>query len=231
VFVAVGYNAVRVRSLDLGLTWVDQKTEGTSGDNEYLIRGLGWGNGKFVTACGFPNGKVRVSADGANWTSYDPPGSQWMATVVYSGTKYVAVGANNAWTSSDGMTWNETVPFSTGIRTLVIGGTRLVAAGQNGTWWRTDDSGTSWQVDSMNHTASNEVKIAYCGTTFSEIGNGNYANLAKCNNFKRTRGAVHAEGVWLRANNGGIERSTNGTQWTKTFNFNGIEDIEIGYVP
>jgi hypothetical protein len=185
----------------------------------------------FVAACGFPNGSVRISPDGANWTSHNPPTDQWMASVVYTGTKYVAVGGvGTAWTSSDGMTWTNTGPFNgTGMRTLVVGGTRIVAAGQNGTWWRSDDSGASWQVDSMNHTASNEVKIAYCGNSFMEIGNGNYNGLAGCTNFKRARGAVHAEGVWLRANNGGIERSTNGTNWTKVFN-SSVEDIEIGYV-
>jgi hypothetical protein len=232
VFVAVGYGALRVRSIDLGLTWIDKKTEGTSGDNEYLIRGIGWGNGKFVAARGFPSGKVRVSSDGANWTSFDAPSNQWMAAVVYTGTKYVAVGSGQSWTSNDGQEWTVTNPFNTGVRTMVLGGTRLVAAGQNGTWWRSDNSGATWSIDSMNHIASNEVKIAYCGTSFMDIGNGNYANMGACSNFKRTRGAVHAEGVYLRAivGGGGIERSTNGTSWTKVYNV-GVEDIEIGYVP
>jgi hypothetical protein len=40
VFVAVGYRAYRGRSLDLGKTWIDVHTEGVSGDNEFLIRGI-----------------------------------------------------------------------------------------------------------------------------------------------------------------------------------------------
>ncbi len=230
VFVAVGYNALRVRSLDLGLTWVDEQRDGVSGDNEFLIRGIGWGNGLFVAARGFPNGLVRVSPDGKTWTSHTAPSDQWMAGVVYAGSHFVAVGSGQSWTSPDGTTWAVTNPFPTAMRTLVVGGSQLMAAGSDGRWFRSADSGATWQLDSGSHSPSNEVKIAWCGSGFVQVGDGNFSGVTRCPGFTRTRGMVHGAGVWLRANAGGIERSLDGTQWTRVFT-GAVEDLELGWVP
>jgi hypothetical protein len=153
-----------------------------------------------------------------------------MAEVLWAGDRFVAVGSNRVWTSADGFTWAVASPFPTAMRALVQGVTRLMAAGSNGQWWRSDDHGASWSLDSASHTASNEVKIAACGSGFSEIGVANYSGLSGCQGFTRARGIVHANGVWLRANNG-IERSTDGTTWTKVYSNGGVEDVEVGQIP
>ena len=229
IFVAVGYNALRVRSLDLGLTWVDEQRAGTSGDNEFLIRGVGFGNGLFVAARGYPSGLVRVSRDGATWTEHQAPSSQWMGGIAFVSARFVAVGSDHAWTSTDGVTWLDSTPFPSAMRTVVVGGTRLMAAGSSGEWWRSDDLGTTWAIDSANHTQSNEIKIAACGGGFLEIGDNDYRNLSNCQGFTRTRGGVYARGVFLRANNG-IERSTDGVTWSRVF-AGPVEDIEVGFFP
>src|SRR5204862_2619775 len=116
------------------------------------------------------------------------------------------------------------------IRTVVVGPTALMAAG-NGAWRKSTDNGTTWTLDSA-HTASNEIKIAWCGQAFAEIGNGNYQNLPSCTGFTRCRGAVHAEGVWLRTSGNRIERSLNGTSWAPVFTASdGLEVVEVGYLP
>jgi hypothetical protein len=232
VFVAVGWKAYRIRSLDLGLTWIDANSEGTSGDNEFVIRGIGFGNGLFVAARGYPSGFVRTSPDGASWTNRMAPTNQWMGEVVYVAGRWVAAGGTGtAWLSPDGITWTDKAAFGgLGIRTVVAGAGTLMAAG-NGQWWKSADNGTTWTLDSP-HTASNEIKIAYCGDAFKEIGDGNYNGLPTCTNFTRCRGAVHAEGIYLRTNGNRIERSTNATTWTPVHTApNPLEDVEVGYVP
>ncbi len=209
---------------------MDEKTEGTSGDNEYLIRGVGFGNGLFVAARGFPGGSVRVSHDGANWTSHEAPTDQWMAAVAYVGSTYVAAGSNLAWTSRDGRTWSAQSVFPSAARAMAQSQSALLVALSNGEWWRSADAGETWSLDSQGHTASNEVKVADCGGSFREVGDGDYRGLPACAGFARTRGAVHAEGTWLRAASGGIERSTDGSSWTKVYSRSGVEDIDIGYV-
>jgi hypothetical protein len=232
VFVAVGLRAYRVRSLDLGQTWIDVKTEGTSGDNEWVIRGVGFGNGLFVAARGYPSGDVRTSPDGATWTNHKAPTNQWMGGVVYVGGHFVAAGGTGtSWISPDGITWTAKTSFGNlGVRTVVAGGGVLLAAG-NGEWWKSTDSGSTWTYDSA-HTANNDIRVAYCGNTFVEVGVNGFQGLASCTNFTRCRGAVHAEGVYLRTNDRRIERSLNGTTWTPVHTATeGLEDVEIGYVP
>jgi hypothetical protein len=232
VFVAVGYRAYRVRSVDLGVTWTDVKTEGTTGDNEFVIRGIGFGNGLFVAARGYPNGAVRTSPDGANWTNRTAPTNQWMGGVVYAGGKWAAAGGTGVfWQSTDGITWTSKNGFGgAAMRTVVAGGGMLMAAG-DGQWWKSMDGGGTWTLDSM-HTASNDMKIAYCTDGFKEIGDGDYKGLAACAAFTRCRGAVHAAGVYLRTSGTRIERSTNGTTWTTAHTATeGLEDVEVGYLP
>jgi hypothetical protein len=231
VFVAVGFRAYRVRSLDLGLTWTDVKTEGESGDNQWVIRGIGFGKGLFVAARGWPNGFVRTSPDGATWTNRMAPTDQWMSGIVFFKDHFVTAGGAVSWVSNDGITWTGKRDFmGLGIRTVVAGGDVLIAAG-NGAWWKSTDGGLTWAYDSP-HTASNEIKVATCGGQFQEIGDDDYHGLPTCAGFTRCRGAVHAEGVYLRTNDKRIERSTNGTTWTAVHNATEfLLDVEVGHVP
>jgi hypothetical protein len=208
------------------------KTEGVSGDNQWVIRGVGFGNGLFVAARGFPDGAVRTSPDGANWTNRTAPTNQWMGGVVYVAGRFVAAGGTGtSWISTDGITWTAKTPFAgLAVRTVVAGGGTLLAAG-NGQWWKSMDNGDTWIYDSA-HTASNDIKVAYCGNTFTEVGVNALPDLSSCANFTRCRGAVHAAGVYLRTNDTRIERSLDGARWTLVHTATEtLEDVEIGYVP
>jgi hypothetical protein len=231
VFVAVGFRAYRARSVDLGLTWTDVKTEGTSGDNQWVIRGVGFGSGLFVAARGFPDGDVRTSPDGANWTNRPAPTNQWMGGVLHVAGRFVAAGGTGtSWLSPDGIAWTAKTAFAgLAVRTIVAGGGILLAAG-NGQWWRSMDNGDTWTYDSA-HSASNDIKIAYCGNTFMEVAANGLPDLSSCPGFTRCRGAVHAAGVYLRTNERRIERSLDGTGWTPVHTAtDSLEDVEIGYV-
>jgi hypothetical protein len=117
------------------------------------------------------------------------------------------------------------------MRTVVSGAGALLAAG-NGQWWKSMDNGGTWTKDSAAHTMSNEIKVAYCDGGFKEIGDGNFGQMAGCTGFTRCRGAVHAEGVWLRTNGNKVERSMNGTTWTSVHTAPAsLEDVEVGYLP
>jgi hypothetical protein len=93
------------------------------------------------------------------------------------------------------------------------------------------DNGDTWTYDSA-HTASNDIKVAYCGSAFVEVSSGGVPDLSGCANFTRCRGAVHAAGVYLRTNDRRIERSLDGTRWTLVHTATeSLEDVDIGYVP
>jgi len=71
------------------------------------IKGIAWGNGKFVAVGG--NGKIAWSSDGATWNAVSDSkfGTSTIGGIAYGNSKFVAFGDSGkiAW-STDGATWN-----------------------------------------------------------------------------------------------------------------------------
>src|SRR5687768_15238780 len=63
MFVAVGYALRRMTSRD-GLTWLDEQAAPEHGqDKEFLLRGVGYGQGKIVAVGGSRTSRILVSDD------------------------------------------------------------------------------------------------------------------------------------------------------------------------
>jgi hypothetical protein len=110
VFSAVGNHVRHVRSLDDGLTWVDDATDfdqSMMGDL-YGIRTVAWCNGQFVAFAA----KVLTSPDGKTYTEVPKADGQWLASMLYANGQYVSSGGYGwlATTTSDLGNWTQHPP-------------------------------------------------------------------------------------------------------------------------
>ncbi len=88
---AVGYDGLRIRSLDLGETWVDEIKPGNSGaDDELLLRAITFGQGLFVAA-GYT---IWTSPDGKDWEEQKTFDDYWVGGLQYGNDRFVATGGN-----------------------------------------------------------------------------------------------------------------------------------------
>ena len=218
VFVMVGYGGRRIRSTDLGLTWTDdQRLIPMGGDDQYLLRGVGYGNGLFV-ATGF---KILTSPDGVTWTERANPQQQWLAPPIWGNGRFVAAGGYGyTATSIDGITWR--MGGNHGIeaaRTLVFKDGTFTAATDQGFWWTSAD-GESWTKTSGGHSSS----IVLCGDRIADRND--------CSGpFGRKSGIVaYGEGVYISVAYE-VERSTDGVNWTTIFVNQGFVGVAYARLP
>ena len=103
VHVAVGYGGMRVRSLDGGHTWEDYvQLAGNGGDDMNLLRGVAFGEGRFVAA----GWRIFSSEDAAQWTEHANPTGQWLGAVAFGNGMFLGVGGGGYCArSDDGMQW------------------------------------------------------------------------------------------------------------------------------
>ncbi|NOU31765.1 MAG: hypothetical protein HOO96_28005 [Polyangiaceae bacterium] len=183
-FVAAGYGGRRVRSLDNGGTWQnDQSDVANGGDDQYLIRDVGWGGGQWLTAGGF-NGNIKTSPNGASWTTQANSVGQWFGGVAYGNGMWVAVGGagRRARSINGGVTWVDSYDngASNGYRGLAYGpymGHRWVGVGDGGRTTHTSD-GVAWSIGTGVPGNYDLHSVAYGNGVFVAIvGNGssNYA--------------------------------------------------------
>jgi hypothetical protein len=116
IVVGVGWQGIRVVSIDEGLTWCQTGLMVDGHDD--LFRGGGYHDGLFIGAHAGQdnNGSFMVSRNGYDWTAVyrtneEPdlppnPDGQWFGGVAYGNDMWVAVGGcSNASRSSDGLAW------------------------------------------------------------------------------------------------------------------------------
>jgi hypothetical protein len=217
VFVIVGDDGRRARSLDLGLTWVDEQrlTPDRPGDEVYF-RGVTHGNGLFV-ATGY---RIYTSPDGATWTRRQNPEEQWLIGPVWHDGIFVAAGGYGySAYSLDGLTWvaggmRGTEP----ARSLVSFGGQVIAATDEGNWWTTRD-GIAWTRSSSGHSS----EVVVCGDRV--------ADAQDCPGpFGRNGGATtYGAGVFVTVGEV-VERSTDGVTWQATLG-SGYYDVAFGLIP
>ena len=170
-YVAVGINAV-LSSPD-SRNWVSVSNSNFSS--------VAYGNGRFVAA----GGNVATSVDGTNWISQPSACCGYIASVLWTGDKFVAVGNIQIRISSDGLTWQNKAPptvagynfglsaqATDGAGTVVVVGEAdaSVGAGYAGLIVTSTDGGNTWSLESYN-VFNPLVSVVYVGTQFVALSN------------------------------------------------------------
>jgi hypothetical protein len=209
-FVAGGDGGKIAYSTD-GVTWtpvvnaINGSNYSIIGSN-YSIRGIAYGDGKFVVvgSQGTNSGRVAYSTDGATWTVV-PSGIGLIVSIdgiAYGGGKFVAGGYSGKMAySADGVTWtvvqnaNTTFPSNNPIYGIAYGGGKFVAVGYAG-------------------------KMAYSadGVTWTAIATTAFAFSPGYNNYN-INGIAYDDGKFIAVGSGGkMAYSADGVTWTAVTN-------------
>jgi hypothetical protein len=169
-FVAVGYGS-RVRASDDGYTWRgDHAVKSPGGDDDTLLRGVTFGDGRFVAVGGSARGLYMSTANGVDWeTSSDEGG--WLGGVAYGEGRFVAAGGNGRRVySEDGRAWTQSaIDYHGAFRDVAYGGGVFVAVGDAGRSARSED-GEAWTEAAAG--SEGLVGIAYGAGVFVAVGGG-----------------------------------------------------------
>jgi hypothetical protein len=224
VFVAVGYGGRTIRSVDDGVTWTDdQSLISNGGDDNYLLRAVAFGQGKFVGA----GWRVVTSSDGATWVDHDTTGVNWIGALLHAGGRWVAVGGYGLRaTSSDGITWNNfdiDTTASHGSDCLAYGnvsGDRYVSANDDGKRAFSTD-GTDWAFSSGATNVASR-RIAFGNGAFVGVGgntpvvstDGGASFEARPGFSTDIDGLGFGNGVFIAIGNEHVFTSPDGQTWT-----------------
>lgn len=172
-------------SAQTGVSWVE-RSFGANG-----IYGLTYGNGMFVAVGHGPSssnvGEIFTSPDGINWTKRTVPNTAGVLTcVIWTGTRFLAGGYNNAvtdsagviLTSTNGITWTQVASTGGAIWSLAYDGVVHLAGGLAGTSSRgllmRSTDGSAWttvsgfpggHIEDMTYVASLDLFVAVGYTT------------------------------------------------------------------
>jgi hypothetical protein len=170
VFVAAGYGGRRMRSLD-GMAWTDDVViDPNGGDDENLLRGIGFGGGLFLAV----GGSVFMSTDGATWELSEFNPDSFISDAVYSDGIWVIAGGNGLLARSiDGaQSWIDMAPYYAGhYRDIAAGNGVFVAVGHT-----YGDSTIGLITTSTDGSTWTEPQTA--GESLSAIGFGNSVFVA-----------------------------------------------------
>jgi hypothetical protein len=180
LYVAGSRNGKIAWSAD-GATWT-LVTDSTFGNGSFMskvVASIAWGNSKFVAAGS--SGRMAWSSDGATWYEVTSStfGTTGITDIIWTGSRFVAVGGNKIAYSTDGTSWtqvttaNKPSSFSTAksLQGLAWDGSgKLVAAGGGGVIIYSTDHGTSWtQVPDSTFSIS-IAGITWGGDRFIAVG-------------------------------------------------------------
>ncbi len=224
VFLAVGYGGRRVRSLDDGVTWMDdQQLEASGGDDQENLRVVVWGANQFV-ALGW---RVMTSPDGKTWNDLGTtPLGNWIGGATYANAQFVGVGgyglrdvsANaTSWTSEsidtvathayDGVVWGS------------VSGGMFVSANDSGARSYSTD-GTKWKY-STSLSGTSSTHLAFGAGAF--VGIGGTAVVTSADGISWVAAAtlsaapgsvIFATGHFTAVADGHVYTSNDGTAWT-----------------
>lgn len=192
IAVAVGYGTRRVRSDD-GLTWTDfVEVDPNGGDDETLLRGIGWGDGIFLAVGGAGAGFSMRSFDGITWQDETHTLNSFVSDVAWLDGTFVAGGGNGLRVRSldGGVTWQDQTPYFAGhYRAIAAGNGIAVAVGH--TYGDTNDGLVATTVDGATWDAEQMVGAPYMGL-----------------------GIAFGAGVFvIRDEDGNVRSSSDGAQW------------------
>jgi hypothetical protein len=222
IFVAVGSAGRTIRSIDDGLTWIDDVSRAAVATDPNGIRTVGWGNQEFL-ALGW---SAMTSADGKDWQDFGMVMGNWVGAVVYAQGIYVGVGGNGLrGTSPDGMTWQDHhidfVATHSG-RGLVFGdvdGGRFVSANDNGQRTYSND-GASW-IAGSGAAATRTTLLAFGNGIFVGIDGANVVSSSDGKTWSdigalgaSCSGLLFAQGHFTAVGNNRVFASADGRTWS-----------------
>ena len=198
VFVAVGYGGRRIRSIDDGLTWInDASLMFNGGDDLFLLRTIAWGNGLFVAA----GWRIMTSPDGITWKD-TPPDSfnqNWIGQIAHGGGSFVGLGGyGSRVASADAVTWTQH-----SIDTIATHAEGGLAFAKGKVWVSVNDSGD------LSHSADG-VAWVYASTN---LGAGTHA-------------VAYGNGTFVAIGDGGAVTSTDGLSWSSPTAFAGAASLK-----
>ena len=216
-----------------GVRWVDVMNEPPEDGGDHtpdLLRGIGYGDGKFVAVGGDANGMIMSTTDGATWDEdLFPQGDGWLGDVAWLDGVWVAVGGNGIVVRSTdgGVDWSQTrTGLSFAGRTIIAAEGKLVAAGDGGGIAVSDDLGLTWDesIDpsgigfSLAHGLDTFVGFAsqWNGSGFDTacIVSGDAITWSPCPLVSSAFGSPAAgEGAIVVQMDGGYGVTTDGEQW------------------
>ena len=137
------------------------------------ITSFAYGAGRFVGVGAA--GEIVTSPDGATWTPRTSGVKESLARVVFDGTRFVAISANNIVASPDGVTWTK-LTGPTGLIDLVFGNNRFVAIARSsdGQAYRfeTSTDGITWTSTS---TLTQPTRLHFANAVFVAVDNSGRA--------------------------------------------------------
>jgi hypothetical protein len=232
VAVVVGYGTRRARSLD-GVTWTNfVQVTPNGGDDNDLLRGVGWGNGTFVAVGGASIGITMTSTDGTTWTNEIRTHDAWVGNVAYLGGVFIAAGGNGLRmrSTNNGATWSDGVGYQAlHYRDVATNGAVVAAVGHtydttpNLGYIATTTDGITWTERRRIGAALN--RVAAGNGIFVAGGNGN-AVLRSTDGVTWTEHALGASpnggdvslafdgNEFVASANGSVFRSPDGMTWT-----------------
>jgi hypothetical protein len=162
-YVAVGETGAIVTSED-GTNWTSQPLRTDS-----QINAVTFGNGLFV-AVGGP-GNILTSTNGLHWVPRLQVPDNYLQAVAYGNGRFVAAGYQIAYTSTNGLVWEEAGFVSPYTHGLAFGNGLFVSAGEpvgQYPFWTSSD-GVNWEP--ANHQAYDYPEnITYGGGQFVAVG-------------------------------------------------------------
>jgi photosystem II stability/assembly factor-like uncharacterized protein len=148
MFVAVGDNGLRVRSLDQGHTWVDAQTGFPGTDMQVTLRAIAIGNETVVV--GGQGGRRLMSKDGKGWERPAAGGPAVDSILFVDGTpdRFLGYADNVVYVSVDnGESWDAQTLVNGPIDAAavgVLGGSRLFVGSAGASVIKTSTNGVAW---------------------------------------------------------------------------------------
>ncbi len=223
--VAGGASGETLTSTD-GVTW----TGGSAGTAEFLF-GINFVNDQFVAVGS--GGIIRTSPDGLTWTARSSDGNRTnLQNAAYGNGVYVIPGQSATLgrallTSTDGLTWRETIvgtgAVATTLRAVTSSPAALVTVGTSGTVLQSADgvrwiaraSGTVTQLNDVHFAAGRFTAVGNTGTILGSGDGSTWTRLATPANVT-LNGVRFDNGLWvIAASAGRIFTSANGTDWVQ----------------
>ena len=222
VAVAVGYGTRRVRSAD-GLTWTDfVEVDPNGGDDDTLLRGVGYGEGMFVAEGGSAAALTMRSPDGIAWESVSNDLGSFVSDVAWQDGIFVAAGGNGlrARSLDGGGSWQDATPYYSGhFRAIAAGNGVFVAVGHtygdtNVGLTSTSEDGASWTTEQTLGAPLGGQSIAFgSGVFVARDGGGALWSSADGEAWGEPVGQRAGEGPVIRANDAFLTSGADGF-WT-----------------
>lgn len=161
VVVAVGYGNRRTSTFD-GISWGNNEVvDPNGGDDNNLLRGVGYADGRFVAVGGGGQGQSWISDDGRTWAHHVTGLRAFVSDAVFGNGVWAAAGGNGLrLVSTDrGESWHGDPGYYAGhFRGIAFGNGRFVAAGHrygasNDGLTAVSTDGLSWQLLEHNGLA------------------------------------------------------------------------------